>query len=275
MTQKHPFMSSRDISLILNLSRFMTLFLIVLLLGIGPLYAQEEEEFFEGEFDEEFLDEEEGFFDDEDAFLEDDEFNEDEFFDEEGDLEFGGEAEEEAAEEEFDEGDTRQGYTIQISGVLPGMPGKTSAGASVFYPTYKNSSLAKWISPTPFFRVSVDFPFYFEFGSIGFRAGLDVGMASFETDPDVLPIGGKFGGLSAFGVVTVPIGVTNLRFGAGIVGTSPAYMASQSFGFALGPALDVRFGLRATTAYNPPDEIKRDGTHASWVDGFVSVGLTL
>lgn len=273
MSQRHAYTLRYDSPLILRISRVITLVLMVELLGMAPLTAQEEEEFFEEEFGEEFFEEGDEFLDEEDEFLEGDEFGEDEFFDEEGDLEFGGE-EEVGTVEEFDEGDTRSGYTIQVTGALPGMPGKTSAGTSVFYPTYKNSSLAKWISPTPFFRVSIDFPFYFELGPIGFRAGLDVGMAAFETDPDVLPIGGKFGGLSAFAVATVPIGVTNLRFGAGMVGSSPAYMASQSYGFALGPAFDLRIGLRATTAYSPPDEIKRDGTHASWVDGFVSVGFT-
>ena len=60
----------------------------------------------------------------------------------------------------------------------------------------------------------------------------------------------------------------------GIVGSSPAYMASQSFGFTLGPSLDLRLGIRATTAYGPPEEIKREGTHASWVDAFVAFGMT-
>ena len=268
--------------MISNVSRITILFLVITLFLVVPGLAQEEEEFFEEEFeeefDEEFMDDEE-FFDDEevldeeDAFLEGDEFGEDDFFEDEGELQFGGELEEEP-EEDFGEEDNRLGFTVQIVGALPGLPGNTSGGTSVFYPTYKNSALAKWVSPTPFFRISVDFPNYLELGPIGFRTGVDIGMASFESDPDVLPIDGKFGGIAAFGVATTTFGVTNLKLGVGIVGSSPAYMASQSFGFSLGSSLDLRLGIRATTAYGPPEEIKREGTHASWVDAFVAFGIS-
>ena len=266
--------------MISSISRITILFLVITLFLVVPGLAQEEEEFFEEEFDEEFMDDEEfldddeGFLDEEDSFLEGDEFGEDGLFEDEGDLEFGGELEEEL-EEDFGEEDNRLGITVQIVGALPGLPGNTSGGTSVFYPTYKNSALTKWVSPTPFFRISVDFPNYLELGSIGFRTGVDIGMASFESDPDVLPVDGKFGGITAFGVATTTFGVTNLKLGVGIVGSSPAYMASQSFGFALGPSLDLRLGIRATTAYGPPKEIKREGTHASWVDAFVAFGITL
>jgi|TARA_Y100000310_G_scaffold107884_1_gene106374 hypothetical protein len=269
----------RVTEIISNISRITILFLVITLFLMVPGLAQEEEEFFEEEFDEEFMDDEEffddeEFLDEEDTFLEGDEFGEDDFFEDEGDIEFGGELEEESEEEDFGEEDNSSGITVQIVGALPGLPGNTSGGTSVFYPTYKNSSLAKWISPTPFFRISIDFPNYLELGSVGFRTGVDIGMASFESDPDVLPIDGKFGGITAFGVVTTTFGVTNLKLGVGIVGSSPAYMASQSFGFALGPSLDLRLGVRATTAYGPPEEIKREGTHASWVDAFVAFGIT-
>ena len=264
--------------MISSISRITILFLVITLFLVVPGLAQEEEEFFEEEFDEEFMDDEEfldddEFLDEEDTFLEGDEFGEDDLFEDEGDLEFGGELEEEL-EEDFGEEDNRLGITVQIVGALPGLPGNTSGGTSVFYPTYKNSALTKWVSPTPFFRISVDFPNYLELGSIGFRTGVDIGMTSFESDPDVLPVDGKFGGITAFGVATTTFGVTNLKLGVGIVGSSPAYMASQSFGFALGPSLDLRLGIRATTAYGPPEEIKREGTHASWVDAFVAFGMT-
>ena len=266
--------------MISSISRITILFLVITLFLVVPGLAQEEEEFFEEEFDEEFMDDEEfldddeGFLDEEDTFLEGDEFGEEDFFEDEGDLEFGGELEEEPEEEDFGEEDNRSGIPVQIIGALPGLPGNTSGGTNVFYPTYKNSALTKWVSPTPFFRISVDFPNYLELGSIGFRTGVDIGIASFESDPDVLPVDGKFGGITAFGVATTTFGVTNLKLGVGIVGSSPAYMASQSFGFTLGPSLDLRLGIRATTAYGPPEEIKREGTHASWVDAFVAFGMT-
>ena len=265
--------------MISSIPRITILFLVITLFLVVPGLAQEEEEFFEEEFDEEFMDDEEfldddEFLDEEDTFLEGDEFGEDDLFEDESDLEFGGELEEELEEEDFGEEDNRLGITVQIVGALPGLPGNTSGGTGVFYPTYKNSALTKWVSPIPFFRISVDFPNYLELGSIGFRTGVDIGMASFESDPDVLPVDGKFGGITAFGVATTTFGVTNLKLGVGIVGSSPAYMASQSFGFTLGPSLDLRLGIRATTAYGPPEEIKREGTHASWVDAFVAFGIS-
>ena len=250
---------------------FISLFLF---LAVVPCQAQEEEEFFEEEFDEEFLDEdfldEEGFMDEEDAFLEGEEFGEDEFFEEEGDIgdeDFGGFDEEmgELFEEDF-EGDTRVGYTIMVSGGMP---------------TFRNSTLLPWLG-SPNGRIGVDLPFYLSLGPIGFRVGAEVGFYGFaydETgldvqDKKVLPLEGQFGGVGFFGIVTIPSGPANLRFGAGMLGTSPAYMAVQSLGFAVGDIMDLRLGVRATAAYNVPDGLTTAGTHMSWVDAFIAFGVT-
>ena len=69
--------------MISSISRITILFLVITLFLVVPGLAQEEEEFFEEEFDEEFmgdeefLDDDEGFLDEEDTFLEGDEFGED------------------------------------------------------------------------------------------------------------------------------------------------------------------------------------------------------
>ena len=246
----------------------------VLFFAVVPCQAQEEEEFFEEEFGEEFLDEEfldeEGFMDEEDSFLEGEEFGEDELLDEEdqlGDEDFGGFDEEmgEPLEEDF-EGDTRLGYTIMVSGGMP---------------TFRNSTLLPWLG-SPNGRIGVDLPYYFSLGPIGFRVGAEVGMYGFaydETglevqDKKVLPLEGQFGGVGFFGIVTIPSGPANLRFGAGMLGTSPAYMAVQSLGVAVGDIMDLRFGVRAIAAYNVPDGLTTTGTHMSWVDAFMAMGFT-
>ncbi len=102
-----------------------------------PLVAQEETDPFEEEFGEEFLDEE-GFLEEEDFPLEGDEFGDEEFFDEEGFDEEGFDEEglagfddlEAAPFQEDFEGDTRQGYTITVSGGMP---------------TFRNSTLLPWL----------------------------------------------------------------------------------------------------------------------------------
>ena len=238
-----------------------------------PLVAQEETDPFEEEFGEEFLDEE-GFLEEEDFPLEGDEFGDEEFFDEEGFDEEGFDEEglagfddlEAAPFQEDFEGDTRQGYTITVSGGMP---------------TFRNSTLLPWLG-TPNGRVSVDLPSYLSIGPIGFRLGAEVGTYDFTYDEtgltiknkDVLPLKGKFGGIGFFGVITIPSGPANLRLGMGMLGTSPAYMAVQSIGMALGDLLDLRLGIRATAAYNVPDGLTTAGTHMSWVDAFMALGVT-
>jgi hypothetical protein len=51
-------------------------------------------------------------------------------------------------------------------------------------------------------------------------------------------------------------------------------MAVQSLGVAVGDIMDLRFGVRATAAYNVPDGLTTTGSHMSWVDAFVALGMT-
>ena len=249
--------------------RFIYIAILWVTFAFVPSFAQEEEtDPFEEEFGDEFLDEE-GFLEEEDFPLEGDELDDEEFFDEEGFDEEGlaGFDDLEAAPLQDDfEGDIRQGYTITLSGGMP---------------TFRNSMLLPWLG-APNGRVGVDLPFYLSLGPIGFRIGAEVGTYDFTYDEtgliieskDVLPLNGKFGGIGFFGVVTIPSGPANLRLGVGMLGTSPAYMAVQSIGMALGDMLDLRLGVRATAAYNVPDGLTTAGTHMSWVDAFMALGMT-
>tara|TARA_Y100000590_G_scaffold32492_2_gene35761 strand:- start:1909 stop:2682 length:774 start_codon:yes stop_codon:yes gene_type:complete len=249
--------------------RFITITALWVAFAFVPSFAQEEEpDPFEEEFGDEFLDEE-GFLEEEDFPLEGDEFGDEEFLDVEGFDEEGlagfDDFEASPLDDDF-EGDTRRGYTITVSGGMP---------------TFRNSMLLPWLG-VPNGRVGVDLPFYLSLGPIGFRVGAEVGTYDFTYDEtgliieskDVLPLNGKFGGIGFFGVVTIPSGPANLRLGMGMLGTSPAYMAVQSIGVALGDMMDLRLGVRATAAYNVPDGLTTTGTHMSWVDAFMALGLT-
>lgn len=248
--------------------RWMLIFSIILAV---PVFAQDEEseEFFfdeeEGFGDEEFFGEEDEFFDDEEEFGEEEEFfEEDEGFFDEGEEEFGAEEEfgeefggfEEEEEPVTEEPAYKRGITIQLSGGMP---------------SFRNVTLNSW-DGVPNVRIGVDLPFFLRIGPVGFRVGAEVATFGFQ---NTLPVGGKYAGFGAFGVATIPAGPTNLQLGMGFLGSSPAYMGSLSTGLSIANLIDMRLGVRSTFAYSIPADLKRGGTHVSWVDLFLSLGMTL
>ena len=248
--------------------RWMLIFSIILAV---PVFAQDEEseEFFfdeeEGFGDEEFFGEEDEFFDDEEEFGEEEEFfEEDEGFFDEGEEEFGAEEEfgeefggfEEEEEPVSEEPAYKRGITIQLSGGMP---------------SFRNVTLNSW-DGVPNVRIGVDLPFFLRIGPVGFRVGAEVATFGFQ---NTLPVGGKYEGFGAFGVATIPAGPSNLQLGMGFLGSSPAYMGSLSTGLSIANLIDMRLGVRSTVAYSIPADLKRGGTHVSWVDLFLSLGMTL
>ncbi|MEE9166396.1 MAG: hypothetical protein V3U24_02885 [Candidatus Neomarinimicrobiota bacterium] len=241
-------------------------------LSFSAVYAQEEDEegiFWgdEGEFEEfgedeffgegeEFLDEE-GFLDEEDFLGEEDEFLEEEFLEPDEYL-LGAEEEEEPPQTGVDLADEarREGFSIQVSAASTG---------------YVNHTLSTWNSLIDF-RGSVDFPFLMQIGPIKFRLGAEVTTFSFENS---LPVGGEFSGIGFLGLVTFPAGPSSVQVGAGVMGSSPAYVVAQSFGFSLANLADVRIGVRSTNAFGLPEDMNATGARASWLDGFITVGYTL
>ncbi|MDP6836277.1 MAG: hypothetical protein QGG85_03590 [Candidatus Marinimicrobia bacterium] len=246
--------------------------LILSIIFAVPVFAQDEEsdEFFfdeeEGFGDEEFFGEEGESFEDEEGFGEEEEFfGEDEGFFDEGEEEFGAEEEfgeefggfEEEEEEPVSEEPTyKRGITIQLSGGMP---------------SFRNVTLNSW-DGVPNVRISVDLPFFLKIGPVGFRVGAEVATFGFQ---NTLPIGGQYEGFGAFGVATIPAGPSNLQLGMGFLGSSPAYMGSLSSGFSIANLIDMRIGVRSNFAYNIPADLRRGGTHISWVDLFLSLGMTL
>jgi len=253
-------------------------FILGLLLVFTPftnLSAQDEEddsveEIFWGDEEEEGLDEEFDFdeelgdedlegFEFEEDFGEDEGFEEDfgddeEFDDEEFDDEFAEDFEE--PEESTQEAAQRMGYTLNLSGSSPG---------------FVNHQLQSYNSGVDF-RATFEFPMLLQMGPLRFRLGAEIGTFKFT---NYKPIGGTFSGVHVTGVLSFPAGPGQVRLGGGMVGSGFGVIAENSYGLTLGNALDIRVGLRSTTAFGIKDSKKNDLGTASWLDGILVIGVNL
>ena len=250
-------------------------FILGLLLIFTPftnLSAQDEEddsveEIFWGDEEEEGLDEEFDFSEDEELGdedlegfeFEDEGFEEDfgddeEFDDEEFDDEFAEDFEE--PEESAAEAAERLGYTLNIVGASPGF-------ASHQLRTY-NSGMN--------FRASFEFPMLLQMGPVRFRLGAEVGTFKFT---NYKPIGGVYSGVHVTGILSFPAGPGQVRLGGGMVGPGFGVIAENTYGFAVGNALDIRIGLRSTTAFNVTDDKKNKLGTIGWLDGILVLGVSL
>ena len=250
-------------------------FILGLLLIFTPftnLSAQDEEddsveEIFWGDEEEEGLDEEFDFSEDEELGdedlegfeFEDEGFEEDfgddeEFDDEEFDDEFAEDFEE--PEESAAEAAQRLGYTLNIVGASPGF-------ASHQLRTY-NSGMN--------FRASFEFPMLLQMGPVRFRLGAEVGTFKFT---NYKPIGGVYSGVHVTGILSFPAGPGQVRLGGGMVGSGFGVIAENTYGFAVGNALDIRIGLRSTTAFNVTDDKKNKLGTIGWLDGILVLGVSL
>lgn len=228
-----------------------------------------EEEFFDEEFDE-FEDEDEfdefedeGEFDEDEGFFEEDEG--DEFFefeeDEEGFDEFDDEEDFEEDEGELEDVELadlaqRQGYTLTVMGASPG---------------YVNHTLMTYNSSVDF-KVGMEMPMLMQVGPLRFRFGGEVGTFSFE---NYLPVGGKYSGLLAMGILSFPAGPGQVKLGAGMVGGNVGFTAESSYGLALGNAVEIRFGVRSTMALGVKNTNDSELGTVSWMDGIIILGVSI
>lgn len=257
-----------------NIHNFSIFIAIILFLAIAyptsTLIAQDAED----DAVEVFWDDEEDVIDDEeyleeDEYYEDDDYYDDEYYEDELDDEYADEdslyydedyeeeyVEEELTEEELADLAKTMGYSIMVTGASPGF---------VNHPlTDYNSSID--------YRISIEFPLLMQLGSVRFRFGAEIGSFNFE---NYLPIGGKYTGASVLGIISFPAGPGKVKFGTGMVGSSFGFIAENSYGFAIRNAVDLRFGIRSTSAINVKDSVENDLGFSSWVDGFITIGFTL
>ena len=259
-----------------NLS-WLIIILIVVMIPISTLNAQDEDyddptEVFWGDdddedsFEDEYYDEDEFYDDDTSEYYEDDEFyEEDDFYDEDSsdfyeddefdDSEF---EEDEFSDTELVDTAARMGYSLNISGASPGF---------VNHPlnTYNNNPQAN-------FRLSVEFPLLMQMMGVRFRFGVEIGNFGFE---NYLPIGGKISGLTAMSLLVFPAGPGKIILAAGLIGNRFGFSAESSYGFSIGNTLELRAGVRSTTAWNVIDDKSNDLGTVSWVDGLIMLGFNL
>ena len=244
------------------------------------IYAQsgDAEEIFWGDDEEEIsFDEDFDFSEDDESFDEDLEFSEDEdlegfeFDDESFDDEFDDEGEddefadfsedfsdEDVAEEEISisEAASRLGYTLSLIGASPG---------------FVNHPLQTYNSSVDF-RATFEFPMLLQIGPTRFRLGAEVGTFKFS---NYKPIGGEFSGVHITGILSFPAGPGQVKVGGGMIGKGFGFIAENSYGFAIGDALDIRIGIRSTTALNVTDSNNNALGTVSWMDGLLVLGVSL
>lgn len=223
-------------------------------------YYDEEDAFYEDDTseyydDDEYYDDESEYYDEED-FYEDDEsgyYDDEEYSDDEGEYE-----EEDVTDTELADLATQMGYSLNISGASPGFVNHDLN-------TYNNN-------PQINFRLSVEFPLLMQVLGVRFRFGAEVGNFGFE---NYLPQGGKFSGITAMGLLAFPAGPGKLKIGAGLIGSSFGFSGETTWGFSIGNTLELRGGVRSTTALNVVDDKKGNLGTASWVDGLIMLGFNL
>ena len=227
--------------------------------GLDEEFNFSEEDGDEGLEGFEFDDEDGDEFDDEGGDEFDDEFD-GESFDGEFDDEFDGESFDDEFDDEPEEtvaqAADRLGYTLNLIGASP---------------SFVNHQLRTYNSGMDF-RATFEFPMLLEMGPFRFRLGAEVGTFKFT---NYKPVGGVFSGVHATGILSFPAGPGQVRIGGGLVGSGIGFIAENSYGMTIGNALDLRIGIRSTTAFGAKDSKKNDLGTVSWLDGILVIGVSL
>ena len=84
-----------------------------------------------------------------------------------------------------------------------------------------------------------------------------------------------FSGVHITGILSFPAGPGQVKIGGGMVGKGFGFIAENSYGFAIGDALDIRIGVRSTTALNVTDTNNNILGTVSWMDGLIVLGVSL
>ncbi len=150
------------------------------------------------------------------------------------------------------------GYSLNISGASPGFVNHDMN-------TYNNN-------PQVNFRLSVEFPMLMQVLGVRFRFGAELGNFGFQ---NYLPIGGEFSGMTAMGLLAFPAGPGKVKVGLGLVGNTFGATAETTYGFAIGNTLEIRGGLRYTSAFGVQDNKENEIGLASWMDGLIMLGFNL
>ena len=77
------------------------------------------------------------------------------------------------------------------------------------------------------------------------------------------------------GLFSFPAGPGKVMFGTGLVGNRFGYSAAMSYGFSMGNTLEIRAGVRSTTAWDVMDDKDNVLGTVSWFDGLIMFGFNL
>ena len=253
-------MSKRILFSFLNRMTQLVLWVCLSILILAPtsnLYAQDPDD----------VDDIEEFWGDDEEY-EDDEYEDDEYLDDEeyeDDEEYDDEEYEEYDDEEYEDDETDDteladeadilGYTIDLAGGSP---------------RFVNMNLQDWGSSVDL-RASIEFPILMQVLGMRFRFGAEVGTFKFEHD--MPPKKDLYNGITAMGLISFPAGPGKIKFGAGIVGASPAFMMEASYGFKVGGILDIRGGIRSTEVMEGKTTEELLLGRTGWMDGVLVLGI--
>lgn len=213
-------------------------------------------------YDDEYYDDE--YYDDE--YYEDDTLGYDDYYDDEYYAEdslyydeYGDEIyadEEENPDIALADAAKNKGFTLSLTGASPG---------------FVNHPLMTYNSKTDF-RASLEFPLLLQMGGVRFRIGFEFGTFDFS---NYLPAGGKISGQLYNGFLSFPAGPGQIRLGMGMAGGTTDFVAETTYGFAIGNAVELRAGVRATVISGAVNSKGIDLGTASWMDGMLTLGVTL
>ncbi|MFH1852130.1 MAG: hypothetical protein ABIA75_07270 [Candidatus Neomarinimicrobiota bacterium] len=240
-------------------------------------YAEDDSTYFwdEGEYDEtgdEYYDEE---------YTEDDTtgYSEEEYYDEEyTDEEYYDEGEEYQEEEGYYEFDETSGEYVEDRGAdvissaeLVERAQRMGFSLNISYasPGFVNHGLMTYNSYADY-RIGIELPMLMRLFGLQFRLGFEFGTFSFE---NYLPSGGTYDGNTIVGLLSFPAGPGQVKLGGGKIGDYYGYFAETSYGLALGNILDLRVGVRGTSAAGVIDSNNNEIGTASWLDGVFTIGI--
>jgi len=203
-----------------------------------------EDEYYEDEYGDEYYEDDSEYSDDEGYY----EFEEDsgEYVEERGSADL--------SDAELTEKAARMGYSLSISYASPG---------------FVNHALNTYNSYADY-RISIELPMLMQMFRSRFRIGVEYGVFGFE---NYMPAGGEFKGSTIMGLLSFPAGPGQVKLGGGKIGEYTGYFAETSYGLAIGNILDVRVGVRATSATGVIDSNDNELGTASWLDGLVTLGV--
>ena len=252
--------------------RVTSLFIFLFMLSIPAtgLIAQDDD-----------VDDVEEYWGDDEEYEEDDEYYEDEYLDdeyEEDDYE-----DEEYEDEEYeDEEKSRKRKARSSNSKTRSASNRSLADdadnlgytidLALGSPRFVNMNLINWSSGVDM-RGSVEFPVLMQIGNARFRFGGEIG--TFNYKEAVPPETDSYSGILAMGIMAFPAGPGKIKFGGGVVGSSPGFMFEASYGMRIAGIMDIRMGVRSTEVMDGTTTLGKKIGRTGWMDGQVVLGINL